>query len=310
LKLLSVGNLTIDEIVSHSGLRWFAPGGSAFYSSVTASILGADAGTVSSIGLDYPQDVLDWMTKKKVDLRRIQKSNLVSTRFRLLYERGSRKVRLLSRGPRISSTTPIGNHDIIHLGPVYHEIDPEIAAVARRRCTFLSLDVQGLLRMTGSAGKVSLSKRNLDDYLSLCDAVKGSKEEARALTSNKNPINMVSELLKKGPKFAIVTLGSKGAILGSPQGILKVPAYPETSHPDATGAGDVLVGAWLVAFWRTKDPGWACAVGSAFASLIVRHSGRAKFRISRKELFRRAAWIYQRVSVVRDPLTYRVIPNT
>jgi sugar/nucleoside kinase (ribokinase family) len=300
LKLLSVGNLTIDEIVSDSGPRWLAPGGSALYSSVTASILGADAGTVSSIGLDYPQHVLDWMTKKKVNLRRIQRSNLGSTRFRLLYEQGSRKVRLLNRGPRISNAKPIGNHDIIHLGPVYHEIDLDIAAVARRRCAFLSLDVQGLLRMTGAEGKITLCKRNLDDFLGLCDAVKGSQQEARFLTSTKDPINMVSLLRKKGPKFAIVTLGAKGAILGSPQGIFKVPAYPETSHLDPTGAGDVMIGGWLVAFWRTKDPGWACAVGSAFASLIVRRSGRAKFRISRKELFRRAAWVYRRVLVVPD----------
>jgi sugar/nucleoside kinase (ribokinase family) len=300
LNLISIGNLTIDEIVSDSGPRWFAPGGSAFYSSVTASFLGADAGSVSSIGLDYPQDVLEWMTQRKVNLRRLQKNNLASTRFRLLYERGSRKVRLLNRGPRISSATPIGNHDIIHLGPVYHEIDLEIAAIARRKSTFLSLDMQGLLRITGSTGKITLSKRNLDNYLSLCDAVKGSREEARVLTANRDPITMVSELLKKGPKFALVTLGSKGAILGSPQGIFKVPAYPETNQLDPTGAGDVMIGGWLVAFWRTKDPGWACAVGGAFASLIVRHSGRAKFRISRKELFRRAAWIYRRVSFVPD----------
>jgi sugar/nucleoside kinase (ribokinase family) len=300
LNLVSVGNLTIDEIVSDSGLRWFAPGGSAFYSSLTASMLGAEAGSVSSIGQDYPQDDLDWMKRKKVNLRGLQKTKLSSTRFRLVYERGSRKVRLLSRGPRIFSATPIGNHDIIHLGPVYHEIDLELAAGARRRCKFLSLDVQGLLRITRSAGKIGLSKRNLDDYLSLCDAVKGSQQEMSVLTSAKDPISMVSELRKKGPKFAMVTLGTKGAILASPQGIFKVPAYPETSQLDPTGAGDVMIGGWLVAFWRTKDPGWACAVGSAFASLTVRRSGRAKFRIPVKELFRRAAWVYHRILVVPD----------
>lgn len=297
---MSIGNLTIDEIISESGSRWLAPGGSAFYSSVAASILGAKVSIVSSVGRDYRQNYLNWMTQREINLKGVQKSDLNSARFRLLYKGRNRKVRLLSRGPRILNLSAIRNHDIIHLGPIYDEVVPEIATIARQHCSFLSIDVQGLLRSASHSGQFMLSKIDLDHYLRLCDAVKGSREEVRVLTSIREPISMVSELLNGGPRFAIVTLGSKGAILGSPQGIFVVPAYPETSHLDPTGAGDVMIGGWLVAFWRTKDPGWACAVGSAFASLIVRHSGRAKFRISRKELFRRAAWIYSRVSIVPD----------
>ncbi|TMI42821.1 hypothetical protein E6H23_03925 [Candidatus Bathyarchaeota archaeon] len=296
MRLLSVGNLTIDEIVSDSGLNRIVPGGSAFYASVTASIFGAGAGIVSSIGPDYPQDSLAWMAKKKVNLKGIQTGNSASTRFRLMYKQGNRKVRLLNRGPIISDEVQIGNQDIIHLGPVYHEIDLELAAMARRKCRFLSLDAQGLIRTAGRFGRIRLSNKNLDDYVGLCDAVKASREEAKVLTSTIDPIRMALGLLRKGPKFALVTLGSKGVVVGSKEGILKVPAYPETQF-DSTGAGDVMLAGWLVAFWRTQDIAWASAVGSAFASLIVRHSGRAKFRISRRELFRRASWIYPRVSV-------------
>ena len=296
MRLLSVGNLTIDEIVSDSGLNRIVPGGSAFYASVTASIFGAGAGIVSSIGPDYPQDSLAWMAKKKVNLKGIQTGNSASTRFRLMYKQGNRKVRLLNRGPIISDEVQIGNQDIIHLGPVYHEIDLELAAMARRKCRFLSLDAQGLIRTAGRFGRIRLSNKNLDDYVGLCDAVKASREEAKVLTSTIDPIRMALGLLGKGPKFALVTLGSKGVVVGSKEGILKVPAYPETQF-DSTGAGDVMFAGWLVAFWRTQDIAWASAVGSAFASLIVRHSGRAKFRISRRELFRRASWIYPRVSV-------------
>ena len=288
--------MTIDEIVSDSGLNRIVPGGSAFYASVTASIFGAGAGIVSSIGPDYPQDSLAWMAKKKVNLKGIQTGNSASTRFRLMYKQGNRKVRLLNRGPIISDEVQIGNQDIIHLGPVYHEIDLELAAMARRKCRFLSLDAQGLIRTAGRFGRIRLSNKNLDDYVGLCDAVKASREEAKVLTSTIDPIRMALGLLGKGPKFALVTLGSKGVVVGSKEGILKVPAYPETQF-DSTGAGDVMLAGWLVAFWRTQDIAWASAVGSAFASLIVRHSGRAKFRISRRELFRRASWIYPRVSV-------------
>jgi sugar/nucleoside kinase (ribokinase family) len=293
--------MTIDEIVSDSGLERITPGGSAFYASIAASFLGVDVGVISSLGPDYPRATLDWMAKRNIDLSGVQKSNLASARFRLLYNRGSRKVKLLNRGPRISRRAPIGNQDIIHLGPVYHEINLEVVAIARKKCRFLALDVQGLIRRAGSSGRIWLSNRNLDDHLNLCDAVKASREEARVLTSTTDPIRMAVSLLGKGPKFALITLGSKGAVLGFEDGIVKVPAYPETRQSDPTGAGDVMLAGWLVAFWRTMDPAWASAVGSAFASLIVRHSGKAKFRVSRRELFRRAGWIYPRVSIVKGP---------
>src|SRR5881296_3701618 len=293
--------MTIDEIVSDSGLNRIVPGGSAFYASVTASIFGAGAGILSSIGPDYPQDSLAWMAKKKVNLKGIQTGNSASTRFRLMYKQGNRKVRLLNRGPIISDEVQIGNQDIIHLGPVYHEIDLELAAMARRKCRFLSLDAQGLIRTAGRFGRIRLSNKNLDDYVGLCDAVKASREEAKVLTSTIDPIRMAWGLLGKGPKFALVTLGSKGVVVGSKEGILKVPAYPETRQFDPTEAGDVMLAGWLVGFWKTRDPSWASAVGSAFASLIVRHSGRAKFQISRSELFRRAAWIFARILTVKGP---------
>src|SRR3989454_9952352 len=206
--------MTIDEIVSDSGLNRIVPGGSAFYASVTASIFGAEAGIVSSIGPDYPQDSLAWMAKKKVNLKGIQTGNSASTRFRLMYKQGNRKVRLLNRGPIISDEVQIGNQDIIHLGPVYHEIDLELAAMARRKCRFLSLDAQGLIRTAGRFGRIRLSNKNLDDYVGLCDAVQGSREEAKVLTSTIDLIRMVWRLLGKGPQFALVTLGSKGVVVG------------------------------------------------------------------------------------------------
>src|SRR5207245_8175131 len=125
--------------------------------------------TVSLIGQDCTTYSLSWMAKNKVNLKGIQTGNSASTRFRLMYKQGNREVRLLNRGPIISDEVQIGNQDIIHLGPVYHEIDLELADMARRKCRFLSLDVQGLIRAAGPFGRIRLSNKNLDDYLGLCD---------------------------------------------------------------------------------------------------------------------------------------------
>jgi sugar/nucleoside kinase (ribokinase family) len=72
-----------------------------------------------------------------------------------------------------------------------------------------------------------------------------------------------------------------------------VPSVPEKRAVDLTGAGDIFVGSWLETFLSVGDALWAGALGSAFASLSARAIGISKFRIDRRELFRRASWAYK-----------------
>jgi len=100
-------------------------------------------------------------------------------------------------------------------------------------------------------------------------------------------------------EYAIVTMGEKGSWLGSQSdGIYFVPPFSDRSIRDSTGAGDVFAGSWLSTYLKTKDPVWASAVGSAFASLASRKTGLAKFRMSRAELFRRAVWVYNHIEAL------------
>jgi len=111
----------------------------------------------------------------------------------------------------------------------------------------------------------------------------------------------MDRILAKGPKYAIVTLGSKGSLLGirNDRRFL-IPAFPVRGIKDPTGAGDVYAGAWLCSYLSTKDPVWAAAVGSAFGSLASQKTGLSKFRFSRKELFRRASWVYNHVDPIAN----------
>ncbi|HEX4921382.1 MAG TPA: PfkB family carbohydrate kinase, partial [Candidatus Bathyarchaeia archaeon] len=89
------------------------------------------------------------------------------------------------------------------------------------------------------------------------------------------------------------------AILGiRPDERFSVPAFRDPAVSDTTGAGDVFAGSWLLTFLSTKDPIWAASVGSAFASLASRKTGLSKFQLSRKELFRRASWVYDHTKAV------------
>ncbi len=126
--------------------------------------------------------------------------------------------------------------------------------------------------------------------------VQASIEEARSQTRSRDPRVILNRFLTMRAEYAIVTMGEKGSWLGSQRdGICFVPPFSDRSIRDSTGAGDVFAGSWLSTYLKTKDPVWASAVGSAFASLASRKTGLAKFRISRTELFRRAVWVYNHI---------------
>ena len=160
----------------------------------------------------------------------------------------------------------------------------------------MSLDIQGLVRKVNRFGEVRVFRRDLDSVLRICDLMKASIDEAKRETSSRDHHVILDRFLAKGPRYAILTLGPKGSLLGI-RNFKKflIPAFPDNGIKDPTGAGDVYSGAWLTSYLRTKDPVWAASVGSAFGSLASQRTGLSKFRVSRIELFRRTSWVYNHV---------------
>ena len=294
LKVAVFGNLTLDEILNKSEAR-VVPGGSALYVSAASAFLTAQVSLFSNIGQDYPVETLKWLRDQGVDVSAVQRVSGPSTRLKLTYRNASRELRILQPGTKIGYSLLTGHWKGAHFGPVCGEVGHRLIRGIRPHSDFVSLDIQGLIRMSTRSGAVRLVPRRLD-VLRICDLVKASEEEARAQTSANDPLKAAEALISQGAKNAIVTLGHKGAILALGNGRrFRVPAYPENEVDDPTGAGDSFVGSWLPVFLSTRDSVWAASVGSAFASMVLRRHGLSKFRLSREELFRRSAWVYGRV---------------
>src|SRR5438034_4373392 len=173
----------------------------------------------------------------------------------------------------------------------------------RKKCEFLSADLQGFIRTVTAKGAVPTVPRSLGLLIGQCNMVQASIEEARSQTRSRDPRVILNRFLTMRAEYAIVTMGEKGSWLGSQlYGSCFVRPFSDRSIRDSTGAGDVFAGSWLSTYLKTKDPVWASAVGSAFASLASRKTGLAKFRISRTELFRRAVWVYNHIDA--SPVYY------
>jgi len=289
------GNPTIDELVQNGEIR-ISPGGSALFSSCAAAYLGSKVRILGRIGEDYPSGTLRRLKTLHIDVRLLKRSESRSTRFQITRIDGSRKLRLLESGDQI--VAPVGSYHFqgVHMGPVFNEISGSLVNTLRKRCGFLSADLQGFIRTVSANGTVRTVPRSLSQLIGQCDMVQASIEEARSQTKSGDPRVILNRFLKMRTRYVIVTMGEKGSWIGSQQdGTYFVPPFSDRSTRDSTGAGDVFGGSWVSTYLSTKDPVWASAVGSAFASLASRKTGLSKFRLSRIELLRRAVWVYNHV---------------
>ena len=286
------GNPTIDELVQNGKVHTY-PGGSALFTSCAAAYLGSKVGIIGTIGEDYPPKILNRLKALHIDIHFLRETPRPSTRFQMTRNNGSRKLRLIEPGSHVVTPRSTGRFQGVHLGPVFNEIQSSLITTLRKRCEFLSADLQGFIRAVSGNGTVRTVPRGLSRILGRCDMVQASIEEARSQTRSRDPRDILNRFLAMRVQYAIVTMAEKGSWLGSQDATSYfVPAFPERSIRDSTGAGDVFAGSWSSTYLSTRDPVWASAVGSAFASLSSRKTGLSKFPISRTELLRRAVWVY------------------
>jgi len=299
LKIGVYGNLTLDEL-DRNGKRLIRPGGSALYSSLAAAYLGARVSIFSNIGRDYPKNLLSSISSHLIDIAGVKKFDGLTTRFRISYNADSRRLEVVHPGRKLKPRHLLRSLQAIHLGPVFNELGLDTLAYARRHSEFLTLDVQGLLRTTGQDGFVRLARKNVNPFLSKCNLVKATEEEARVMAPASTIVATARGLLRKGAQYAIITRGRLGSLLVKKYGgAFRIPSVPERRVVDLTGAGDIFIGSWLATFMSVGDALWAAAVGGAFASLSVRGTGVSKFRFDRGELFRRASWVYEKSRLVK-----------
>ncbi len=128
-----------------------------------------------------------------------------------------------------------------------------------------------------------------DDIYPLCDFVIPNESEATALTGL--PVSTLEEarragdaILAKGTGTALITLGSRGALLHSRSQSLMIDAVRAGKVVETTGAGDSFVGAFATALADGKDAETAARFGCAAAGISVTRLGTAPSMPSRAEI--------------------------
>ena len=274
--LLVVGHLCIDFVVVGEGPPRRALGGPPAYTSLAAVSFGALVAVSSVVGSDFPREYVDGLSSAGVDLRWLDFSGSRSTSYLLSYAGGERRLRLLARAPPITvKHLPEEAFRSVHVSPIVGEISLDVVKHLRERAGVLSLDPQGFVRGFNEEGDVYGVGWRSEQFLELVDVFKASPEELRLAVGERRFSRCLERLHDAGVSTILITLGARGSLLSSPEGVYLVPACKPRKVLDETGAGDAYMGGFLAHYVRGSDPLWCACMGSASASLVVESYGPA-----------------------------------
>jgi ribokinase len=264
------------------------PGGKGANQAVAAARLGAEVSMLVKLG----QDVFGDLAAKNLEREGVQPQYILrSTESHT--------------GVAFIIVDQSGENTIVVAGGTNNFLTPadvEAArpAVSQAQVMLAQLEipvetVEAAVRMARAAGvKVVLNPAPgqplSPQLLEMVDVLTPNETEAQIISGL--PVTSMAEaelaarsLLRSGVGAVVITLGSKGALVVTPQECTHVSGIP-VQVVDTTGAGDAFSGALAVALAEGKDLVQAAAFANAAAALQVTRPGTAPAMPTRAEVMK------------------------
>jgi hypothetical protein len=237
-------------------------GGTAAYSGLTARALGFRVGVVTSCGPDLdisPLASLEIVCVPSETSTTFENRYAVNGRIQVLHARAS----LLS-----PESVPglWGSPQIVHLGPVAQEVDPDL--VSRFPTALVCLTPQGWMRGWDSQGRVDcIPWAEQERLLGVAHAAVISLEDVQG---DEAAIEEMAEL----SRLLVVTEAADGARVYWNRDLRRIPA-PAVAQVDPTGSGDIFAAAFFTRLFQTRDPWEAARFANLLASASLARRGIA-----------------------------------
>ena len=291
-KLVIVGTVAFDAIETPFGKTDKILGGAATYIGLSASNFNVDAAAVSVVGGDFPQEYLDLLKNKNVDIEGIE----VVKEGKTFFWSGKYHNDMNSRDTLVTELNVLE-----HFNPVVPENykDAEVVMLGNLHPAVQ----QGVLnQMTEKPKLAILDTMNfwmdiaLDDLLSVIknvDVITINDEEARQLSGEYSLVVAARKIQEMGPKYVVIKKGEHGALLFHDDNVFYAPALPLEEVFDPTGAGDTFAGGFAGYLAKTGDFSFenmktAVIYGSTLASFCVEKFGTERMQtITDKEIYKR-----------------------
>ncbi|SFI57320.1 PfkB family carbohydrate kinase [Olleya namhaensis] len=286
-KLVIVGTVAFDAIETPFGKTDKILGGAATYIGLSAANFNVDQAAVSVVGGDFPQEYLDLLTDRNVNIEGIE----IVKDGKTFFWSGKYHNDMNSR-----DTLATELNVLEHFNPVVPENyrDAEIVMLGNLH----PLVQQGVLdQMTKKPKLAILDTMNfwmdiaLDDLISVIknvDVITINDEEARQLTGEYSLVVAARKIHEMGPKYVVIKKGEHGALLFHDDHMFYAPALPLEEVFDPTGAGDTFAGGFAGYLASTGDISFenmknAVIYGSTLASFCVEKFGTERMVTLKKE---------------------------
>jgi len=280
MSLLAVGTVAFDDIQTPFGHAENAIGGAATYFSLAASYLTQPVRLVSVIGDDFPQETLDLLSGRGINLDGLQtmegrKSFFWAGRY---HEDMNGRDTLDTQLNVLADFDPVlpeayKTTDYVMLGNLTPAVQKRVLEQVGDHPKLVGMDTMNFW--------MDSAMDELKEVIKRIDVLIINDEEARQLSGEHSLVKAAAIIQKMGPKYLVIKKGEHGALLFQEERIFFAPALPLAEVFDPTGAGDTFAGGFMGYLARTNDTSFenmkrAVIYGSAMASFCVE-----KFSIER-----------------------------
>ena len=274
MSLLVVGSVALDSVETPFGKRDEMLGGSAVYCALAASHF-TRVKLVGVVGDDFPQDAIELLTERNVDLSGLETKPGKTFRWSGVYSDDMNERETLSTALNVfeqfNPTIPddaratkyvfLGNiSPALQLNVLEQMSDPH----------FVAMDTMNYW--------INNAREELLGVLSKVHAVIINDSEAKQLSGNPNLIKAAKVIQQIGCPVVLIKKGEHGCFHVCREECFVAPAYPLETVLDPTGAGDTFAGGFMghIACADSSDPHTlreAVVYGSIMASFAVEQFG-------------------------------------
>ncbi|MEM9886461.1 MAG: PfkB family carbohydrate kinase [Bacteroidota bacterium] len=277
MSLLTVGTVAFDNIETPYGTANKIVGGAATYISLAASYFTDKLQLVSVIGDDFPQEVLDQMKAKGVDLKGLQvKAGEPSFFWAGRYhDNMNQRDTLDTQLNVLADFDPVlpesyKHTDFVMLGNLTPAVQMRVIEQMKKRPKLIAMDTMNFW--------MDNALDSLKEVIQKVDMLIINDEEARQLSGEYSLVKAAEKIIAMGPETIAIKKGEHGALLFQGTDVFFAPALPLAEVFDPTGAGDTFAGGMMGYLAKTGDTSFenmkrAIIYGSALASFCVEKFG-------------------------------------
>ena len=270
MSILVVGSVAFDSVETPFGKAKDILGGSAVYFSIAASYF-ANVNLVAVVGSDFPQEHIDFLTKRHIDVKGLQRKEGKTFRWEGKYGFDLNEAHTLNTELNVfEGFNPIIPEEYKDADYVFlANIDPELQLDVLRQVKNPKLVACDTMNFW-----IEQKHKEVQKTIENVDILIINEAEARQFACEPNLVKAARSILSKGPRTLVIKRGEYGALMFAGSSILSAPAYPLEDIFDPTGAGDSFAGGFMGYLANTQnleDRGIRQAVifGSVMASFNI-----------------------------------------